>query len=360
MPLLLPRRFLPLLLSLLMLPAAASAQATAATTATTTTVLRYSDHEPLGGMRTRFLKDVLFAAIEKESSGRLKIDDHWDSKLSTGYDALRTTGEGKATDMAIVVPEYSAKELPLHQLFKGFPTGPSGGRQVAFFQRAYAQVPQLPAELEANNLVPVFLATGYPVAFFSTAPLPGLDALKGHSWRSASFWHQDFLRNSQARPVSMPWGEGIFKAMRDKTLDGLMVNVDSAVMLKVPEVAPHVLLSRDLWLGHLYVVAMNRSTWNGLAQEDKDAIQRATQTAYAQLGRVMDESYAAMVADLKQSGLTLRELDGKELAAWAGATDYRRVQSAWAADQQAKGVKDAVPVLRQLTALVDSAQDQVR
>lgn len=32
-------------------------------------ILKFSDHEPLGGMRTRFLKDVLFPAIEKESNG---------------------------------------------------------------------------------------------------------------------------------------------------------------------------------------------------------------------------------------------------------------------------------------------------
>ncbi|MES2611892.1 MAG: TRAP transporter substrate-binding protein DctP [Pseudomonadota bacterium] len=341
---------LPLLLALLVLPVAASAQ----------TTLRYSDHEPLGGMRTRFIKDVFFAAIEKESNGRIKIDDHWDSKVSTGYDALRTAGEGKATDMAIVVPEYSAKDLPLHQLFKGFPTGPSGSRQVAFFQRAYAEVPALPTELQKNNVVPVFLATGYPVAFFSTTPLDGLKDLKGRSWRSASFWHQDFLRNSQARPVSMPWGEGVFKAMRDKTLDGLMVNVDSAVMLKVPEVAPNVLLSRDLWLGHLYVVAMNQGTWNALAQQDRDAIQRAATTAYAQLGRVMDESYATMVADLRKAGLQLRELNRAELAAWSATTDHRAVQTAWANDQQAKGVKDAVPVLKKLTELVDHAAAAAR
>ena len=35
-------------------------------TALAAKVLRYSDHEPLGGMRTRFIKDVFFAAIEKE------------------------------------------------------------------------------------------------------------------------------------------------------------------------------------------------------------------------------------------------------------------------------------------------------
>ena len=213
---LLTRKLLPLLLAALLLPTATFAQK----------ILRYSDHEPLGGMRTRFIKDVFFAAIEKESNGRLKIEDRWDSAVSTGYDALRLVGEGRVTDMAIVVPEYSAKELPLHQLFKSFPAGPSGDRQVAFFRRAYSEIPAFPAELQKSNVVEVFLGTGYPVAFFSSQTLDSLNDLKGHTWRSASFWHYDFLRNAGATPVSMPWGDGVFKAMRDRTLDGLMVNVE--------------------------------------------------------------------------------------------------------------------------------------
>ena len=121
-------------------------------------------------------------------------------------------------------------------------------------------------------MVEIFLGTGYPVDFFSNQPLDSLNDLKGHTWRSASFWHQDFLRNAGATPVSMPWGDGVFKAMRDRTLDGLMVNVDSGYMLKVHEVVPHVLLSKEMWLGHLYVLTMNRNTWDGLAKEDKEAI----------------------------------------------------------------------------------------
>ena len=99
------RKLLTLLLIALLLPTAAIAQR----------ILRYSDHEPLGGMRTRFIKDVFFSAIEKESKGRLKIEDRWDSEVSSGYDALRVLGDGKVADMAIVVPEFSAKQLPLHQ-----------------------------------------------------------------------------------------------------------------------------------------------------------------------------------------------------------------------------------------------------
>ena len=339
---LLTRKLLPLLLAALLLPTATFAQK----------ILRYSDHEPLGGMRTRFIKDVFFAAIEKESNGRLKIEDRWDSAVSTGYDALRLVGEGRVTDMAIVVPEYSAKELPLHQLFKSFPAGPSGDRQVAFFRRAYSEIPAFPAELQKSNVVEVFLGTGYPVAFFSSQTLDSLNDLKGHTWRSASFWHKDFLRNAGATPVSMPWGDGVFKAMRDRTLDGLMVNVDSGYMLKVHEVAPHVLLSKELWLGHLYVLAMNRNTWVGLAQEDKQAIQRAAEAAYKSLGSVMDKSFDDIVGDLKKAGVKVRLLERKELDAWNTTTKYQDAQTAWASDQERKGVKDSILVLKKVEAIL--------
>lgn len=61
------QKLMALLLATSLLPAVASASQT----------LTYSDHEPLGGMRTRFINDVFFPAIEKESQGRLKIDAHW-------------------------------------------------------------------------------------------------------------------------------------------------------------------------------------------------------------------------------------------------------------------------------------------
>ncbi len=335
-----------LLVALSLLPSLLSAQ----------TVLRYSDHEPLGNMRTRFFKDVFFAAIERESHGRLKVEDHWNSTVSTGYDALRLTGEGKVTDMAVVVPEYTAKQLPLHQLFKSFPVGPSGDKQVAFFRRAYAEIPSFPAELEKNNVVPVFLGTGYPLAFLSAQPLPNLKTFAGQKWRTASFWHESFLRNAQATPVSIPWGDGIFKAIQAKTLDGLMVNVDSADDLKIEQVAPNVLLSKDLWLGHLYILAMNRDTWKGLASEDREAIQRAALTAYTQLGRVMDDSFTAMVGNLKKNGATVRLLKGKEVDTWKTTTRYQEVQAAWVKDQQSKGVEEAAPVLKQVTDLLNAAK----
>ena len=301
-------------------------------------ILRYSDHEPLGGMRTRFLKDVVFPAIERESNGRLKIEDHWNGEVAAAYDALGAVTKG-STDMGIVVPEYAPKELPLHQIFKGFPTGPTAGTQVDFFRRVYAQVPAFTQELDKNNILPLFFGTGYPVAFFSTTPLANLDGLRGGKWRSASFWHLDFLRNSGATPVTMHWGPEVVQALTAKTLDGLMVNVDSGYMLKVHETAPNVLISKDLWLGHLYLLAINKEVWATLAQRDKNAIARATEKAYRALGAVMDKNFETQLDDLRKAGASVRTLTADEVQRWAGVTRYTDVQAAWSQDQQSKGVE---------------------
>ncbi len=326
--------------------------AVAQTMAASPRVLKFSDHEPLGGMRTRFLKDVVFPAIERESNGRLKIEDHWNGELAAAYDALGAVTKG-TTDMGTVVPEYTAKELPLHQVFKSFIKGPVGGQQIDFFNRVYSEVPAFPAELDKNNIVQLYFGIGYPVAFFCNAPMTSLDELKGGRWRSASFWHLDFLKNAGATPVTMHWGPEIPKALKAKTLDGLMVNIDSGYMLKVHETAPNVLVSKDLWLGHVYILAMNKGVWNGLAQEDRDAIGRATKKSYETLGAVMEESFDRQLEDLKKAGATVRVLSAEEVVQFEATTRYADVQAAWAEDQRAQGVADAADAIRKVTSIIN-------
>lgn len=320
--------------------------------AATPRVLKFSDHEPLGGMRTRFLKDVVFPAIEKETNGRLKIEDHWNGEIAAAYDALGAVTKGVA-DMGTVVPEYTPKQLPLHQIFKSFIKGPVGGRQIDFFNRVYAEVPEFPAELDKNNIVQIFFGTGYPVAFFGNTPMPDLNALKGGRWRSASFWHLDYLRNAGATPVTMHWGPEIPAALKAKTLDGLMVNVDSGYMLNVHESAPHVLVSKDLWLGHVYILTMNKTVWDSLAQEDRDAISRTAQKSYATLGAVMERSFAEQLDDLTKAGATVRVLGDNEVAQFKAATRYKEVQSSWAQDQKKQGVSDADVAIEKVSSIMD-------
>ncbi|PLR37512.1 ABC transporter substrate-binding protein [Chimaeribacter coloradensis] len=321
-------------------------------TASATTTLTYSDHEPLGGMRTQFIHDVFFPAIEKESAGRLKIDAHWGSELATGQDVLRKVGKTGGVDMATVVPEYSAEALPLHQLFKSFPIGPSGAKQVAFFRQVYAQVPAFPAELQKQNVVDVMLTTGFPVAFFSTTPIQNILDVKGKKWRTASFWHQDFLRNAGAAPVTLPWGPKVSDALKNRTLDGLMVNSDSGIEINAQEAAPYVLASKDLWLGHVYLLVMNKTVWDGLAKDDQQAIQRAAASSYQSLGPLMDSRFTAMMAKMESEGVNIRTLTPQEAENWKTISQYQQVQADWVKAQEAKGVKNASQTLKQLTGLM--------
>jgi len=82
-----PRKLLVVTLAAFLLPATASAEK----------ILRYSDHEPLGGMRTKFIKDVFFAAIEKESNGRGAVAD-----IGTGVmSAYQPIATGKWTSIHV-------------------------------------------------------------------------------------------------------------------------------------------------------------------------------------------------------------------------------------------------------------------
>lgn len=314
------------------------------------TVMTFSDHQPLGQMRTDFLHEVFFPAIERESKGAIKVEQHWNGERAIAYDALPSLSSGK-NDISTIVPEYKASEMPLHQLFKSFPVGPSGAQQVRFFREVFNTIPAFNQELDQNNIHPIFLATGYPAGFFSTQPLADTSAIKAQKWRSASFWHLDFIKSANAVPMRMHWGPEIFDALKDGRMDGILVNIDSAYNLKLHKTAPYALVSPNLWLGHLYIVAMNKDKWLQLSTDEKQAIERAAEFAYAKLGEQMDASYKTMLEKLKQDGAHIKTLTDAQVQNWANATQYQTHQQQWATSSSPEPQKTR-QVIEQLTEIL--------
>lgn len=316
--------------------------------------LRYTDYEPYGGMRTQLIQNTFFAEIEKESLGRLKIEPHWNGETAISYDALATISDGSKADMGIVVPEYTAKQLPLHQIFKSFAIGPDhGASQVEFFRLVYAEIPEFNAELERNNVVNLQFFPGYPVGFFSTRPIDKLTALQGTTWRTASFWHRAYLTHTGAKTVTLPWNEQITTALRDGKLDGLMVNLDSGYDIHAERAAPNVLLSPSLWLGHVYLLVMNKQTWENLDKRDREAIQRAAITTQKALGKALDNNLTSMVKTLEQEGAQVRYLKKSELDAWQKAIGYQQEQTQWVEQQKTEGVDNAGEVMQKVANILD-------
>lgn len=313
------------------------------------TVLRYSDHEPYGNMRTRFINDVFFKHVEAESGGRIKIEPHWGGSIAQAHDELQALADGK-TDIIVAVPEYSAEQLPLNQLFKGFMIGPLATNKYKLCAASTPTSPNSPPNYQKNGATPLIIATGYPVAFFSVKPLQTLDDIKGQTWRTASFWHRAFLKNAGAIPTNSRWGEETYAKLKNGEIHGLMVNIDSAIDIKAYEHAPYALVSRDFWLGHIYPVVISNPKWASLNEEDKAAITRAADKSYAELGKIMDENYAQILKTAQEKGVTLRELTPAEVAAWGEASDYRAELDRWAQEQEQNGTVGATAVLAKLKA----------
>ena len=327
--------------AMLALPAAAAGK-----------ILRYSDHHPPEEMRSQFLREVFFSSIEKESGGRLKIEAHWNGELANSREALRAAGEGRAVDMALIVPEYMDDDLLLHRLFQSFPVGPdTWEKQLTLYSRVHAEIPAFGEELARQNVVNVLFSTELPVAFFSREPMRGLEDVRGKRWRASSPWQLDWFGNAGAVPVSLPWGE-TYEALRGGSIDGLMVDLYRGHMVGAHRAALHMLVSKSLWWGTAYLLAMNADTWDGLAEEDRGAIRRAVETAHKAWGSVMDRTFDALVDDVKKSGVKIRTLSGEELKAWETATGYEKAQAAWVKEREEKGMANAGAVMKKMSAIL--------
>lgn len=329
------------------------------TSARADTVLRYTDHEPYGNMRTRAIHDLFFTAIEKESQGRVRVETHWNGELSTSYNALHTVQLGEKADIGIIVPECTPEQLPLHQMFKSFPLGPkSGEKQVAFFQRAFHDIPEFKAELAKNNLVNLQFFLGYPAAFFSTSSTTSLDQLQGTVWRTASFWHQAYLENAGGKVVKMPWDAQITRALNAGTLNGLLVNLDSGDDIQAQKAARYIQLSPQLWLGHVYLLTINKTRWDTLPDEDKAAIQRAAASTQREIGPLLDTSLRNMAHSMQQNGASITWLSPAQLQAWQRVSRYQQVQERWVAGQTKQGVSDSGRVMARVTTLLNEAMHE--
>ncbi|MDA6068871.1 TRAP transporter substrate-binding protein DctP [Flavobacterium sp. AC] len=148
-------------------------------------------------------------------------------------------------------------------------------------------------------------------------------------------------------------GKGVYGALKEGTLDGLMVNIDSGHDINAHEVAPNVVASKELWLGHVYLLVMNKDTWNSLAKEDQQAIQRAAESAYKTLGAVMDKIFTAMIKSMKNDGVNIRILKSKEVKEWQDMTRYKEVQRNWAKEQESKNIKDASTIVEKVSVILN-------
>ena len=108
-----------------------------------------------------------------------------------------------------------------------------------------------------------------------------------------------------------------------------MVNIDSGYDINAQEVAPYILTSKKLWLGHIYVISMNKDVWGSLSKDDKAAIKNAADASYKSMGSFADKAFEWQIKELKKSNAKVRILTDKELLQWKQAVNFKEIQNQW-------------------------------
>ena len=126
--------------------------------------MRYSDHDPLGGMRTDFVNEVWLPEITEQSNGEIEIRDFFGGSLLGSKEVLKGVGDGIA-QMGFVYPGHYPEQLVGHTIFTLFPRGPVDFEDMAwFYHQVYDRVPALRDELARANWEPLMLTAGLPGA----------------------------------------------------------------------------------------------------------------------------------------------------------------------------------------------------
>lgn len=319
--------------------------------------LRYSDHDPLGGMRTQFVNDVWLPAIEKDSDGDIEIKSFFGGVLLGSKEVLTGVGQGVA-DLGFVFPGHYPERLRAHTIFPLFPRGPAKFEDMSWFYRqVYDRVPAFKQELADEGWHPLMVTAGLPGAFAATYEIDGLAGLKNKKWRAGGKWPLIYLQNAGATPVSVPWDD-TFIALQTGTIDGVFTNYDGLHLMKFDEAAPNVLLSKELWFAVPFIHGINKRKFDSLSEEDQQALKDASAEAEKKFGAVYEETFDQIRKAEEDAGATVKELSESDLVAWENADALEGLRQEWVEQAKAAGLENAAEVMEQVVAIHEEAMSR--
>ncbi len=315
-----------------------------------TVKMKYSDHDPPGGMRTEFVKNTWLPEIASQTNDQVKIQDFWGGALMGSKEILKGIGDG-VTQMGFIYPGHYPGQLPAHTIFKLFPRGPSKfENMVWFYRKVYDEVPEFKAELEKANVMVLVFTAGLPGAFCGVNPLAGIDDLKDDKWRAGDKWGLRFLENAGAVPVSVPWGD-VYMALQTGTIDGCFTNYDGLHLMKFDEVASNLLVSKSLWYAMPFLHLINLEYFKGLDKGIQEGILKASEIAEQKFAQTYETAFDQVMSEQKAAGYTVTEMSEADIAKWENADKLEELQAVWVEEAEKAGLKTAATVMAKVKAI---------
>lgn len=239
--------------------------------------------------------------VVKESDGRIKIEEYWNSTLLSNTESGAGLGDGRA-DLAYFASVYDPSRFPLWEV--GF-VPIDGTDQVGLARaqaRMYEESDAWRAEFQNANVKPLIALGLSDVGMVATKErLARVEDISGMSVRFVGHITKA-IQAVGGNPVSLATEE-VYDSLERGVIDGVGgYAMDSLTGAKLHEVAP--------WLHYLPVggygasvsVGVNADTWESLPEDLQNVFISVAEKHYDRLPDVMTELEAAACDELLAAG----------------------------------------------------------
>ncbi len=282
--------------------------------------------------------------IEKLSNGRIKIMPYWAQSLVKGKEILKSVQDG-VVDLGFININYYPKRLLLNGASGLMEEGPTKyENMIGVYQDIYKTIPALTEEFKKYNQRPVYIYSALPYSFCTKEPLTSFDGLKGLKARSSSRWKLADLAELGAIPTSVAFSE-CYMALQTGTIDTVLTNVDAQSRANLYEVAPNIMVVREMWLALPFMITMNEEKYQALPDDLKKVIAQASENAVKRFTAYYPQTLQDEIDKMTAKGAHFTYASKEDMAKWNALPTNKTNQETWIKEVTEMGAKDPQKIL---------------
>jgi TRAP-type C4-dicarboxylate transport system substrate-binding protein len=280
--------------------------------------------------------------LNKRTNGGVKVtlyestlgspNDHWDMV------------KNNATQLAFLAEGYSVGRMPVSTMF----SLPFEFTNMEDMYKVYAEWMKAGyvKELTDNFKILFYKPTSFQHFFFRNKKVTNLEGFKGMKISVLGALQGQVMTALGATGVSMPGGE-LYMALSTGVIDGTTTGVNNVIGRKFYEVAKYG-LQTPVYAG-IWVVAVNKETWNSLPKELQVLMEEIGQEVQAAEMKKTIDAQKGFWEAVRKNGMEIYSIPPEEVARLKKATSSE--DDKYVAEWSAKGypVKEALAMMRRIT-----------
>lgn len=282
--------------------------------------------------------------LETLSNGRIKIMAYWAQSLVKGKEILKSVQDG-VVDLGFININYYPKRLLLNGATGLLEQGPTQyENMLGVYEKIYETIPELTQEFMKYKQRPVYIYSALPYSFCTKAPLSGFDGLNGLKARSSSRWKLTDLGAIGAVPTSVAFSE-CYMALQTGTIDTVLTNVDAQSRAKLYEVAPNIMIVKQMWLAIPFMITMNEKKYQSLPDDLKAVIAQARINAAKRFTDYYPKTLDTEIKNMEAKGVTFTYASAADVKKWMDLPTNKTNQETWVKEVTDMGAEHPEKIL---------------